>query len=65
MKHLRKIFKRILLLFSVLMIIGIGILFGTSYGRELRITTAGSILTSQHPQYAKYTLLSQKELDKL
>ncbi|KLA26216.1 hypothetical protein B4080_3723 [Bacillus cereus] len=26
---------------------------------------AGSILTSQHPQYAKYTFLSQKELDKL
>ncbi|MEB8556306.1 phosphodiester glycosidase family protein, partial [Bacillus cereus] len=65
MKHLRKIFKRILLLFSILMIIGVGILFGTSYGRELRITIAGSILTSQHPQYAKYTFLSQKELDKL
>ncbi|MGR5864066.1 hypothetical protein ACT7DZ_06680 [Bacillus cereus] len=26
---------------------------------------AGSILTTQHPQYAKYTFLSQKELDKL
>ncbi len=65
MKHLRKIFKRILLLLSIFMLIGIGILFGTSYGRELRITMAGSILTSQHPQYAKYTFLSQKELDKL
>lgn len=65
MKHLRKIFKRILLLLSIFMLIGIGILFGTSYGRELRITMAGSILTSQHPQYAKYTFLPQKELDKL
>ncbi|QQN85378.1 phosphodiester glycosidase family protein [Bacillus toyonensis] len=65
MKHLRKIFKRILLLLSIFMLIGIGILFGTNYGRDLRVTIAGSILTSQHPQYAKYTFLSQKELDKL
>ncbi len=47
------------------MIIGVGKLSGTSYGRELRITMAGSIITSWHPQYAKYTFLSQKELDKL
>lgn len=65
MKHLRIIFKRILLLFSIFLLIGIGILFGTNYGRDLRVTIAGSILTSQHPQYAKYTFLSQKELDKL
>lgn len=65
MKHLRKIFKRILLLLSIFMLIGIGILFGTNYGRDFRVTIAGSILTSQHPQYAKYTFLSQKELDKL
>ncbi|EOO70013.1 hypothetical protein IIC_04815 [Bacillus cereus VD021] len=65
MKHLRKIFKRILLLFSIFMLIGIGILFGTNYGRDLRVTFAGSILTSQHPQYAKYTFLSEMELEKL
>lgn len=65
MKHLRRIVKRFLVIFSIFSLIGIGILFGTDYGRELRITAAGSILTSQHPQYVKYTFLSQNELDKL
>ncbi|PES30645.1 phosphodiester glycosidase family protein [Bacillus cereus] len=65
MKHLKTFFKRVLLLLFVFILIGISILFGTNYGRELRITAAGSILTSQHPQYAKYTFLSQSELDKL
>ncbi|PEU75488.1 branched-chain amino acid ABC transporter permease [Bacillus cereus] len=65
MKHLRTFFKRFLLLLFIFVLIGIGILFGTNYGHELRITAAGSILTSQHPQYAKYTFLSQSEMDKL
>lgn len=64
-KHLRKFLKRLFILLFIFVLIGIGILFGTEYGRGLRITLAESILTSQHPQYVKYTFLSQKELDEL
>ncbi|PES71908.1 branched-chain amino acid ABC transporter permease [Bacillus cereus] len=65
MKHLRRFIKRFLILSFIFSLIGIGVLFGTDYGRELRITAAGSILTSQHPQYAKYTFLSQNDMEKL
>ncbi|MFZ7807531.1 phosphodiester glycosidase family protein [Bacillus thuringiensis] len=65
MKHLRKFLKRLFILLFIFVFIGIGILFGTEYGRGLRITLAENILTSQHPQYVKYTFLSQKELDEL
>lgn len=39
------------------------ILFSTTYGHELRVIAAESILTSQHRDFAKLTLLSQEELD--
>ncbi|MDY0854365.1 phosphodiester glycosidase family protein [Bacillus thuringiensis] len=65
MKHLKIFFKRVFILLFLLILMAISVLFGTDYGRELRITAAGSILTSQHPQYARYTFLSQNELDKL
>ncbi|MGG4268100.1 phosphodiester glycosidase family protein [Peribacillus simplex] len=65
MKHLRKILNRLLILFFIFILIISGILFGTSYGCKLRIEAAESILTSQHPQYAKFTFLPKEELDKL
>ncbi|MBJ8024980.1 phosphodiester glycosidase family protein [Bacillus cereus] len=65
MKHLRTFFKRVLIFFVILVLISIGILFCTEYGHALRITAAESILTSQHPQYAKCMFLPQSELDTL
>ncbi|QEL82820.1 phosphodiester glycosidase family protein (plasmid) [Bacillus sp. JAS24-2] len=65
MKHLRRFIKRSLILLVIFGLIISGILFGTSYGHDFRLTVAESILTSQHPQYAKYTFLPQEELDKL
>ncbi|WP_440603893.1 phosphodiester glycosidase family protein [Bacillus sp. GB_SG_008] len=62
-KYLTKVIKvsSILLLISIL--IGAGILFGTPYGHKLRVIAAESILTSQHRDLAKFTFLSQQELD--
>ncbi|MBD3919240.1 phosphodiester glycosidase family protein [Paenibacillus sp. PR3] len=47
---------------TVLMVL---FLFVTDAGHQLRLTAAESILSSQHRQWAKYTLLSQDELDKI
>ncbi|MBJ8025969.1 phosphodiester glycosidase family protein [Bacillus cereus] len=65
MKHLKTCCKRSFIFLVILTLISIGILFCTQYGRTLRIHAAESILTSQHPQYAKYMFLPQKELDAL
>ena len=64
MKHLRKIFKRILLLLSIFMLIGIGILFGTSYGRELH-NNGWEYTNFSASAICEIYILSQKELDKL
>jgi exopolysaccharide biosynthesis protein len=62
--------QKVILSLKVFLIVGlslfvcmIAVLFGTSYGHKLRTIAAESILTSQHPQYAKFTFLSQKELN--
>ncbi len=64
---MRKYFIRFLKatsLLTIFLLIGAAIiLFGTAYGHNLRVIAAESILTSQHPQYAKFTLLSDKELN--
>ncbi|OLR27676.1 phosphodiester glycosidase family protein [Bacillus cereus] len=65
MKYIYTFLKRCLILCFVLLFISIGIIFGTDYGYTLRITVAESILTSQHPQFAKYTFLSQKDINQL
>lgn len=57
-------FLKISSLLTILLLTGGAItLFGTSYGHNLRVIAAESILTSQHPQYAKFTFLSDKELN--
>ncbi|PEE35803.1 branched-chain amino acid ABC transporter permease, partial [Bacillus cereus] len=64
---MRKYFIRFLKatsLLTIFLLIGAAIiLFGTSYGHNLRVIAAESILTSQHLQYAKFTLLSDEELN--
>ncbi|WP_242273446.1 phosphodiester glycosidase family protein [Bacillus cereus group sp. BfR-BA-01538] len=59
--------KKLIKIFSVSMLVSLificFILFSTTYGHELRVIAAESILTSQHRDFAKLTLLSQKELD--
>lgn len=62
-KYFIKFLKATSLLTISLLIGAAIILFGTAYGHNLRVITAESILTSQHPQYAKFTLLSDKELN--
>lgn len=62
-KYFIRFLKAISLLTIFLLIGAAIILFGTSYGHNLRVIAAESILTSQHPQYAKFTLLSDKELN--
>ncbi|MEB8751760.1 phosphodiester glycosidase family protein, partial [Bacillus cereus] len=52
-------------MFSIFLFLFLVVLFTTNYGKELRVTVAESILTSQHPQFAKYTFLSKKELEQL
>ncbi|OUB25923.1 branched-chain amino acid ABC transporter permease [Bacillus thuringiensis serovar yunnanensis] len=61
----KKLFRRILLLIFILFLLGIGILFGTSYGHQLRVELAETILITQHRDLAKYTFLSKEELDDL
>lgn len=62
-KHLKKVIKVSSILLLVFILIGAGILFGTPYGHKLRVIAAESILTSQHRDLAKFTFLSQQELD--
>ncbi|MGG0188598.1 phosphodiester glycosidase family protein, partial [Bacillus rhizoplanae] len=62
-KHLTKVIKVYSILLLVFILIGAGILFGTPYGHKLRVIAAESILTSQHRYLAKFTFLSQQELD--
>lgn len=50
--------------FLFLLSAGIFFLYGTDTGYQLRLMAAGSILSSQHPQYARF-LLSDAELAKL
>lgn len=62
MKKLFKICFRLI----ILLIIGGGIaLFATPIGHEVRLTVAEMILSSQHRDLAKYTFLSQNELDRI
>lgn len=62
-KHLTKVIKASSILLLIFILIGAGILFGTPYGHKLRVIAAESILTSQHRNLAKFTFLSQQELD--
>lgn len=62
MKKLFKIFLGFIGACAVMMVI---FLFLTDAGHQLRKTAAESILSSQHRQWAKYTMLSQDELDKI
>ncbi|MHA2890659.1 phosphodiester glycosidase family protein [Bacillus cereus] len=60
-----KLIRRIFLYLFILLLLGCGVLFGTSYGHKLRVDAAQMILTSQHSYLAKYTFLSKEELDRL
>lgn len=51
-------------LFLTMGVGGYAILYHTEPGHELRLMMAGSVLTSQHPQYAEY-LLEESELNRL
>lgn len=62
-KHLKKAIKISSILLLVFIVIGAGVLFGTPYGHKLRVIAAESILTSQHRDLAKFTFLSQQELN--
>ncbi len=56
MKYLKKfILKFFILFYRIYFLFFAFLLFGTQYGHNLRLTITESILTSQHPQYAKYT----------
>ncbi|EJR60567.1 hypothetical protein IK5_06150 [Bacillus cereus VD154] len=63
--YINKLLKICCILFSIFLFLFLVVLFTTNYGKELRVTVAESILTSQHPQFAKYTFLSKKELEQL
>ncbi|HDR7761420.1 phosphodiester glycosidase family protein [Bacillus cereus] len=65
MNYFKKLTKRLLIFFSIIIIIICFLLFGTKYGHDFRLIVAESILTSQHPQYVKYTFLNKHELKKL
>ncbi|HDR7454960.1 TPA: phosphodiester glycosidase family protein [Bacillus cereus] len=65
MKYLKKFILKFFILFIVFTFILCFLLFGTQYGHDFRLTIAESILTSQHPQYAKYTFLNTEELKEL
>lgn len=62
MKKFFKLFSGFIGACTVLIVL---FLFVTDAGHQLRRTAAESILSSQHRQWAKYTLLSQDELDKI
>jgi exopolysaccharide biosynthesis protein len=64
MKQGNKFFLYTILFFFVMMILTGSFAYGTKQGFELRRMLAGSILSSQHPQYAKF-LLPDAELSKL
>jgi exopolysaccharide biosynthesis protein len=60
----KKLFLYTTIFFFVIMILVGSFAYGTKQGLELRRMLAGSILSSQHPQYAKF-LLPDAELSKL
>ncbi|QWI73332.1 phosphodiester glycosidase family protein (plasmid) [Bacillus mycoides] len=62
---MKKLIRRILLYLFILFLLGTGILFGTSYGHNLRLEAAGTIIATQHRYLAKYTFLSKEELNDL
>lgn len=65
MRRIKIFLKQCVLILFVFLLGSMGILFGTKFGYDFRITVAESILTSQHPQFAKYTFLSKEKLDYL
>ena len=64
-KLINKFLKRSFIVCVTLLFAGMGVVFGTDYGYELRVTVAESILTSQHPQFVKYTFLSSEDIQRL
>ena len=62
---MKKALKILSLLLAGGIIIALFILFATPFGHNLRIIAAESILTSQHRQFAKYTFLSNEELNRI
>lgn len=62
---MKKAIKILSLLLAGGIIIILFILFATPFGHNLRVIAAESILTSQHRSLAKYTFLSQEELDRI
>ncbi|EOO27507.1 hypothetical protein IIU_05888 [Bacillus cereus VD133] len=61
----KKLIRRIFLYFFILFLLGTGILFGTSYGHNLRLEAAGTIIATQHRYLAEYAFLPKEELDDL
>jgi exopolysaccharide biosynthesis protein len=51
----------------VLLLLGVGFIYSTNQGLQLRRMLVGSVLSSQHPQYVKYMqfLLPQTEINSL
>ncbi|WP_416828173.1 phosphodiester glycosidase family protein [Ectobacillus polymachus] len=63
-QHKKRLFIYIISTFVVCMGLGLGWFYFTDSGFQLRKMIAGSILSSQHPQYAKW-FLSDAEIQKL
>ena len=61
--RIKVFFRRFFITLLILFIIGVVVLFTTSFGHRLRVVAAETILSSQHRSLAKYTFLSQQELD--
>ncbi|MED2766045.1 phosphodiester glycosidase family protein, partial [Bacillus thuringiensis] len=63
--RIKRLKKRVIKRIFILFLLGAGVLFGTSYGHQLRVEVAETILTTEHRYLAKYTFLSKEELDDL
>lgn len=62
---MKKLFLGFIRLVILLLVVGAIGLFATPIGHDVRVTVAEMILSSQHRNLAKYTMLPQEELDKL
>ncbi|MCU7667241.1 phosphodiester glycosidase family protein [Bacillus thuringiensis] len=62
---MRKFISACIRFFVFCCFVGIIALFFTAIGHEVRVTIAEMVLSSQHRDLAKYTFLSQQELDNI
>jgi len=62
---MKKFLKYSLYTGLVLAILGAIVLFLTPFGKDLRVTAAEIIMSSQHRHWAKYTMLPKSDLDRI